>query len=304
MSWARLDDRWHDHPKVVAAGLEAAGLWTMCLTWAHQARKSSKEPGVVPVEIVVRFAGPKAKRLAAKLVSTGLFDERTDAGWPIHDFNDYLAKYDSDQAREAGRRGGLARAAKQTASEPLDEPPSKTPGGGQANEQQTPSTRASVRRNPDPDPLKNTPSPDGSGAFDAFWSAYPRKVGKDAARKAWNRAVKRSSVEDVMAGLQHWLPLARETEERFRPYPATWLNEGRWKDESEARAASPSGGGEWTDEALDDYLGPDRWQLPIYPDGVNPGTPEFSAWVGEQRSLRRQERVVEANRRMNLRVAR
>jgi len=123
MSWARIDDRWHDHPKTIAAGMEAAGLWVMCLTWAHSARRTSRTPGVVPDGVVQRFAGPKAHRLALKLYEVGLFDAHTPDGWPIHDFADYLPRYDPEQAARAGAKGGRAKqTAKQTATGPPSEP--------------------------------------------------------------------------------------------------------------------------------------------------------------------------------------
>lgn len=119
MGWARLDDGWHDHPKVIAAGLEAAGLWAMCLTWAHKNRRTSKTPGVVPLAVVDRFAGRKARGLALRLEAVGMFDAKTDGGWPIHDFEHYLPKYDPEQASKAGRKGAASR----WGNEPPDEPP-------------------------------------------------------------------------------------------------------------------------------------------------------------------------------------
>lgn len=125
MGWARLDDGWHDHPKVSEAGLEAAGLWAMCLTWAYRNRRTSPTPGVVPDSVVARFAGGKARRLTARLLELRLLDAHIPAGWPIHDFEDYLPNYSPEQAKAAGAKGGQAKASKQTAkriaSEPLDE---------------------------------------------------------------------------------------------------------------------------------------------------------------------------------------
>jgi hypothetical protein len=161
MAWARLDDRWHDHPKVIAAGLEAAGLWTMCLTWVHadhrRAQANGQDVGVVPDAVLVRFAGARAKRLAKRLREVGLFDEHTPAGWPIHDYVTYLPKYDPAQAREAGAAGGRARArrAKQTASEPLTEPPAELEADEERSGQRTQArggTGASAPRNPEPEP--------------------------------------------------------------------------------------------------------------------------------------------------------
>ena len=69
--------------------------------------------------------------------------------------------------------------------------------------------------------------------FDAFWAAYPRKVGKDAARKAWAKARKRATVQDIAEALrrQRW-----PEDRKFVPHPATWLNQGRWQDDPGAAA--------------------------------------------------------------------
>ena len=69
--------------------------------------------------------------------------------------------------------------------------------------------------------------------FDAFWQQYPRKVGKDAARKAFDKAVKRSNCLQIMLALnrQRW-----PDDPQFIPHPATWLNQGRWQDDPGAAA--------------------------------------------------------------------
>lgn len=71
-------------------------------------------------------------------------------------------------------------------------------------------------------------------AFAEFYAAYPRKVAKPDALKAWNSlALQNGSIERVMAGLaaakgsEQW---ARENG-KFVPYPATWLRGRRWEDE-------------------------------------------------------------------------
>lgn len=176
MSWARLDDRWHDHPKVIAAGLEAAGLWAMCLTWAYQSRRTSPTPGVIPDAVLTRFAGSKAKRLTNRLHTVGLFDDRTEDGWPIHDFVEYLPKYDSEQAKTAGAKGGKVSARKRTAKQTASEPPPET----EADSEQTPSTRASARRNPIPIPLPTT-----SGA-----EAPPGAVSAQTVTATWVDAIR------------------------------------------------------------------------------------------------------------------
>lgn len=160
MGWARLDDGWHDHRKVAAAGLEAAGLWAMCLTWAHKDRRTNPaSAGVVPDPVIVRLAGSsaKAKKLAARLHEAGMFDDHTGAGWPIHDFTQYLPKYDPEQNRENGLKGGRPKGSgKQSETKPVSKPvgglvPEPEPV---ANRSESDPSRvgASARRNPVPVP--------------------------------------------------------------------------------------------------------------------------------------------------------
>ena len=68
-------------------------------------------------------------------------------------------------------------------------------------------------------------------AFDTFWVAYPRKVGKDAARKAFAKV--EVPVETLVAALERQRCSTQWTEEggRFIPNPSTWLNQGRCEDE-------------------------------------------------------------------------
>ncbi len=68
-------------------------------------------------------------------------------------------------------------------------------------------------------------------AFDTFWAAYPRKVGKGAARKAFAKLpadVFPLLVPAVEAQKQcaQW----RKNGGEYIPNPATWLNQERWED--------------------------------------------------------------------------
>lgn len=72
------------------------------------------------------------------------------------------------------------------------------------------------------------------GAFDAFWQAYPKKVGKLAAKKAFDKA--NVPVETLLDALERqkcgeqW----QKDNGQYIPNPATWLNQGRWEDECKA----------------------------------------------------------------------
>ena len=67
--------------------------------------------------------------------------------------------------------------------------------------------------------------------FNEFWVAYPRKVGKRAAYRAFLTAVAGESPSAIVAGAVQFgkdpnLPF----DQNFIPHPATWLNAGRWDD--------------------------------------------------------------------------
>ena len=49
-------------------------------------------------------------------------------------------------------------------------------------------------------------------------------------------AAKKAAPEAIIAALRDQLPslqMQRRTDGDFRPHPATWLNQGRWADESD-----------------------------------------------------------------------
>lgn len=71
--------------------------------------------------------------------------------------------------------------------------------------------------------------------FDAFWEKYPRKVSKPTARKAWERACKRASPEQIIQGLERYQFSA---ERKYIPHPSTWLNGDRWNDTDAGNAGT------------------------------------------------------------------
>lgn len=74
--------------------------------------------------------------------------------------------------------------------------------------------------------------------FEEFWRAYPRKVGKDAAARAFaKRKVDPALLAQMLAALKRQAPSLDHREGgRFIPHPSTWLNDGRWQDDPEVQA--------------------------------------------------------------------
>lgn len=72
--------------------------------------------------------------------------------------------------------------------------------------------------------------------FAEFWKAYPHKVGKGAAEKAWNKIrPSKSLVAEILQAVERAKKSAQWQKEggRYIPNPATWLNQKRWEDELE-----------------------------------------------------------------------
>lgn len=67
--------------------------------------------------------------------------------------------------------------------------------------------------------------------FEDFWAAYPRKVAKGNARKAFAAAMKKATIEEISAGLNKQLAALSKKERQYIPHASTWLNGERWTDE-------------------------------------------------------------------------
>ena len=66
--------------------------------------------------------------------------------------------------------------------------------------------------------------------FEEFWSHYPRKVGKKAAKAKYAAACKRADPQQVIDGAERLAHDPNLPEERFIPHPTTWLERDGWED--------------------------------------------------------------------------
>jgi hypothetical protein len=83
--------------------------------------------------------------------------------------------------------------------------------------------------------INNTPkAPKGAevvnGDFEDFWKAYPNKVGKPVALRAFLKA--KAKQDELLAGLERWKSSANwlKNKGEFVPHPSTFLNQRRWED--------------------------------------------------------------------------
>lgn len=72
--------------------------------------------------------------------------------------------------------------------------------------------------------------------FDEFWNAYPKKVGKQYALKAWRKIKPTAELHEAImqaVNAQKHSEQWRRDNGRFIPNPATWLNGGYWENGEE-----------------------------------------------------------------------
>jgi hypothetical protein len=112
----------------------------------------------------------------------------------------------------------------------------------------TPPARSSTRKG-------SVPAKGELEGFDEFWQAFPRRIGKDAARKAYAAAIKRATPEEIIAGARAYSAIRMaepdpERRERFTKHPSSWLNGGHWADEAPQFRPAPPGMGPLAAAAL------------------------------------------------------
>ena len=111
-----------------------------------------------------------------------------------------------------------------------------------------------------PNPNQNSSS--AKVAFEEFWAAYPRKVGKSDAQKAF------AKVKVPVLTLIEAINKQKKSEQwskdggKYIPHPATWLNGERWNDELDGSvSAKPA------HESSLDLAAIDKWHetyIPVY----------------------------------------
>lgn len=70
--------------------------------------------------------------------------------------------------------------------------------------------------------------------FEVFWTAYPKKIGKDKCRRWFSsRKIDDSMLNEMITALEVHKKSTQWSKDsgQFIPHPYTWLNQGRWQDE-------------------------------------------------------------------------
>jgi hypothetical protein len=111
VTWFRIDDQFHSHPKTLRAGNSAIGLWVRCGSYSAQ----HLTDGHIPADLVAIY-GSVAQ--TTRLVAAGLWIPE-DGGWKMHDFSFYNPTSDRVLA-ERKNTAERQRRARQTAQSRRD----------------------------------------------------------------------------------------------------------------------------------------------------------------------------------------
>jgi hypothetical protein len=151
MTWFKVDDKLHAHPKAEKAGHEAIGLWCLAGSWCSD----QLTDGHITEERCVRLIGDRkaALKLAHRLVDAGLW-VRTVDGYQFHDWlhrNPSAQEVKAEKERKRKNVADYRQRRNQAEAEPVT---------GNKTGKQPPTFSVP---DPDPDPrredLKNTPPP-------------------------------------------------------------------------------------------------------------------------------------------------
>lgn len=66
-----------------------------------------------------------------------------------------------------------------------------------------------------------------------LYQAYPKKVGKGAAKKSIEKALKKTQFDVLLDAVTEYAKACESIQvgREFIPYPATWFNQERWDDD-------------------------------------------------------------------------
>jgi uncharacterized protein YdaU (DUF1376 family) len=176
-----------------------------------------------------RTSTRKARALVAALVAAEKLVIEGGKIWNERARSDLVQRgFVSISRAESGAKGGRTRA--ENAAKALENNDT-----GQANA----SSREEKRREEKKEIGKPiSKAPDG---FEAFWAEVPRKVAKDNARKAYDKALRKADARTLIEAMRRYAQSRIGEDPRYTAHPASWLNAGRWQDEPEPKGGKPDG---------------------------------------------------------------
>ena len=221
MTWIKLEDSFTSNPKIAMLPDSAFRLYVTSLCYAGK----HLTDGFIPAPLRRSLGTEMASKATRKLLEKGLWI-KVEGGYEINDYLKYqTSKEQAEMDKENNRlRVERARKAKTQAIR-----------NGVTNGVRTGGVTVTHTPTPTHTPTDNKKKKisvnkvDHDQEFFTFWLMYPRKVGKLAAQKAFDRALKSATPQEIFEGVTRYLRDCG-SDPKFITHPSTWLNQGRWMD--------------------------------------------------------------------------
>lgn len=234
MAWVKVDDKFSSGPKVKRAAAVLGGsfprrrvlsVWLEALSYCNLHTTN----GFIPDYEIATFedenptAVIEAMAVGDRDLKPIMIREKKRNGWMVYNYLKYQPsremleeKQDKERERKAAFRARVSQKC----------PNGTKPDGAKASDLPEPNRTEPARTEP-----KNERSRASADDFAVCWAAYPRKIGKGAALRAWEK--QKPPRAEVLSALQ-WQrtqPQWVKDDGQFVPHMATWLNQRRWEDE-------------------------------------------------------------------------
>lgn len=214
MTWARFEDTFTSHPKVLKAGGDAAWLFVCAVIHCNR----HLTDGVVDRAIVPALSDRKRPlELAARLEAVGLFDPHPD-GWTVHDYHEYQASRAKVEAQRSAARDRMSRARSQRVRANSD---------GTSDEVRLTPSHPIPSQEEDVRSATAPPLPEGFDVWWDLWPKHPRKQNRKGCEAKWAKLTIEQR-DQAIASMPAWCAYWARQNYEFTPLPATWLNQERW----------------------------------------------------------------------------
>jgi hypothetical protein len=279
MPWVRFDDRHPSKREIRKLSDAAYRLHHSAICWSSE---NLTDGFVADDDLMLASDVRDPVAAVAELVMRELWQE-LPGGWIIHDFFDHSPSAEqvrSDRSakterQQRWRQNKLSGGTRVDASVDASTPPSRDASEDAAPSRPVPSrpvpllppevdTSSSPADAddgpPPPKPKRPKTAPKTPDRFGEFWAAYPRKVARANAEKAWTKAVSYGTDPAELIAAAAFYALERKLQDpAFTKHPATWLNGRCWEDEPDpayVAPAAPVGHTAWRNSTdPSDYLG-------------------------------------------------
>lgn len=247
MSWAKLDDNFPDHPKIVAAGPMAGWLYVCGLCFCNRFTTD----GFIPETQVRRLVDlPNTDELADRLIDVGLW-EQAKGGYQVHDYLEHQSSREHIETvrkarAEAGAKGGSKTQSnrKQTSSKLLD-------GGFEHVSSKTQAEERSKKEELRSEELREgekasqAPPPTPRPVATSRATSFPQDFAITAAMEVW--AAKNVPELDLEAATDQWQDAMRANRSKYKytDWGLAWQNAMRnaakWAHERPVRSNNGNG---------------------------------------------------------------